>query len=723
MEESERVAAGLAVVRGESPALLDPTESPVGAYDRVVRIVSWVFILATSTIVAVTGLWPATQPAIFALLAAAGLFVLVVHDLLPPSSLGSAKFVVEGSVAITFATLLVLLTGGNDSPFFFTFPLIVGGAALVVSPRVTFALATIASLGYLFAVAAPGSGPIAPVVVAKVGINLTALILLAYVAMVIAREQRRSRDAAIRLSTIDPLTGLFNRTFFFAAVDREIARSARSNRGFCLLMMDLDELKTINDRHGHFFGDRVLRGVGEVIRSGVRQDRHGRPLRRRRVRRPPAGDRSDRRLRPRREGPDRRDRARHRRRRVGGGGVDLGRGRQLSRRRPDERRAADQRRPGDVRLKARRQEPGHGLPDRRRRLGRRLGVASGHAGARAAVTVATPNRPAGFSTRAIRAAHRSPVVDQRPTSVPIYQASRSPAPTPPSSAPCSPTSAPATPKRGSTTRRSAALAAAVAELEGAEAGYALASGMAAIHAALVSLVSAGDRIVATQASYGTTRSLLSDQLRRLGVTTEFVDVTDLAAVEAALAAAPTRVLYAETIANPTIVVADHAALAELAHRHGALYVVDNTFASPYLCRPIELGADLVIESATKYLSGHSDVLAGVVAGRRDLVEGVRRLQVDTGATLAPNSAFLVLRGIATLAVRMERHATTAAALAAWLERQGDVTRVYHPSLAEPSPARRGDAPAARWAAGCSRSSSPAAGPPAPRSSTPSRSPS
>jgi diguanylate cyclase (GGDEF)-like protein len=104
-----------------------------------------------------------------------------------------------------------------------------------------------------------------------VGINLTALVLLAYVAMVIAREQRRARDAAIRLSTVDPLTGLFNRTFFFAALDREIARSARSNRGFCLLMMDLDELKAINDRQGHYVGDRVLHGVGEAIRTRVRR--------------------------------------------------------------------------------------------------------------------------------------------------------------------------------------------------------------------------------------------------------------------------------------------------------------------------------------------------------------------------------------------------------------------------------------------------------------------
>jgi diguanylate cyclase (GGDEF)-like protein len=106
---------------------------------------------------------------------------------------------------------------------------------------------------------------------ATVGVNLTALILLAYAAMVIAREQRRTRDAAVRLSTVDPLTGLFNRGFFFAAIEREIARSARSSRGFCLLMMDLDELKAINDQFGHFHGDRVLRGVGEVVNAGVRR--------------------------------------------------------------------------------------------------------------------------------------------------------------------------------------------------------------------------------------------------------------------------------------------------------------------------------------------------------------------------------------------------------------------------------------------------------------------
>jgi diguanylate cyclase (GGDEF)-like protein len=270
-ELADRTAAEAAVVGGlvgtaGENGLPDPT------YDRIVRIVAWVFLLSTAAIVAATGLWSENQPAILVLLAFGGLFVLVVHDLLPVDVLGPAKFVVEGSVAITVATLLVALTGGADSPFFFVFPLIVAGAALVVSSTITLVLAGGASLGYGLAVIA-GSPPnaIGPATAATVGVNLTALILLAYAAMVIAREQRRTRDAAIRLSTVDALTGLFNRSFFFAAVGREIARCARSGRGFCLLMMDLDDLKEINDRLGHFQGDRILRGVGEVIADGVRR--------------------------------------------------------------------------------------------------------------------------------------------------------------------------------------------------------------------------------------------------------------------------------------------------------------------------------------------------------------------------------------------------------------------------------------------------------------------
>jgi diguanylate cyclase (GGDEF)-like protein len=269
---SERALAAAAVVGGNDD---DRVEDGVStrAYDRVVRIASWVFLLAATTLVGVTGLWPQSQTAIFILLALAGAFVLVIHDLLPASALGSAKFVIEGSVAITVATLLVALTGGVASPFFFVYPLIVGGAALVVSPAITLGLALTAALGYMLAVilGSPPGATAMPLTVATVGINLTAMVLLAYIAMVIAREQRSSRDAAIRLSTIDPLTTLFNRGFFFAALEREIARSARSGRGFCLLMMDLDELKAINDRLGHFHGDRVLSAVGQVVTDGVRR--------------------------------------------------------------------------------------------------------------------------------------------------------------------------------------------------------------------------------------------------------------------------------------------------------------------------------------------------------------------------------------------------------------------------------------------------------------------
>ncbi|HET8785488.1 MAG TPA: GGDEF domain-containing protein [Candidatus Limnocylindrales bacterium] len=269
---SDRAMAAAAVV-GHGDETAPDEDATIRTYDRVVRIASWVFLLAVTTIVGVTGLWPQSQTAIFLLLALGGVFVLVIHDLLPANALGPAKFVLEGSVAITVSTVLVALTGGAASPFFFVYPLIVGGAALVVSPPITLGLAIIAAVGYLLAVLL-GSAPeilANPVTVATVGINLTAMVLLAYVAMVIAREQRHTRDAAIRLSTIDPLTALFNRGFFFAALEREIARSARSGRGFCLLMMDLDELKSINDRLGHFHGDRVLAAVGQVVSDGVRR--------------------------------------------------------------------------------------------------------------------------------------------------------------------------------------------------------------------------------------------------------------------------------------------------------------------------------------------------------------------------------------------------------------------------------------------------------------------
>jgi cystathionine beta-lyase/cystathionine gamma-synthase len=226
----------------------------------------------------------------------------------------------------------------------------------------------------------------------------------------------------------------------------------------------------------------------------------------------------------------------------------------------------------------------------------------------------------------------------------------------------------------------AALADALAALHGAPAGFAFASGMAAIHAALVSRLRAGDRIVATRALYGSTRKLLSHVLARFGVEVEYVDVTNEDAVLTALDR-PARVLYLETIANPTLVVADLPRLAEAGHRAGATVVVDNTFASPYLCQPMELGADLVVESLTKWVGGHSDVLAGGVVGRAELMAGVRETEIETGGMIAPLAAFLVLRGIETLHVRMDRHAANAMALARLLELDPRVANVTYPGLA------------------------------------------
>jgi len=286
----------------------------------------------------------------------------------------------------------------------------------------------------------------------------------------------------------------------------------------------------------------------------------------------------------------------------------------------------------------------------------------------------------GFGTRAIAAATRAPVVEQGTSAVPIYQSATFHARDVDDYAALISFERPGYTYARIENPTATALADAFAELHGAEAGFAFGTGMAAIHAAILSLVRAGDRIVCTRAVYGSTRGLLDSVFGRLGVSVVYVDPTDFDAVEAALSAAPTRLLYAETIANPTTIVADIARLSGLAHRHGAVVVVDNTFASPYLCRPLELGADLVVESATKWLSGHSDVTAGVVAGERARIEAVRAVSIDTGGIAAPFSAFLVLRGIQTLHVRMERHCQSALTLARFLESRSGVRAVVYPGL-------------------------------------------
>ena len=255
-----------------------------------------------------------------------------------------------------------------------------------------------------------------------------------------------------------------------------------------------------------------------------------------------------------------------------------------------------------------------------------------------------------------------------------------------------------------------ALGDAVAELHGAEAGIALATGMAAIHASFLSLLRAGDRLVIGQVGYGTTRTQAAAAFGRLGVDVAYVDTTDVHAVEASLAAARTRILHVETIANPTCVLADLPALAEVAHRHGALLTVDNTFASPAVCRPLEHGADLVMESGTKYLSGHSDVMAGAVVGSRDRVAAVRSAQIDTGATLGPFAAFLVLRGIATVAVRVERQSRTALALADVPRASRRRGRASPTRASRATPSARSPSGSSTTAARCCRSTWPAAGP-------------
>jgi diguanylate cyclase (GGDEF)-like protein len=179
--------------------------------------------------------------------------------------------VLEGSAAIAFFTILIALTGGVDSPFFFGYYLVVAGAALVVGGPTTFVLAATTSIVYLVAMAAqPGSDRLTFEQVTRLGFNILALWLLSYLAFVLAREQRRTRDAAIRLSLFDPLTQLYNRNYFFAVLEREILRAARTGRSFCLLMLDMDGLKPINDTYGHHYGDKMLREVAEVVRSGIR---------------------------------------------------------------------------------------------------------------------------------------------------------------------------------------------------------------------------------------------------------------------------------------------------------------------------------------------------------------------------------------------------------------------------------------------------------------------
>jgi cystathionine beta-lyase/cystathionine gamma-synthase len=229
-----------------------------------------------------------------------------------------------------------------------------------------------------------------------------------------------------------------------------------------------------------------------------------------------------------------------------------------------------------------------------------------------------------------------------------------------------------------------AFAQGVAALEGANldrpvAAEPFASGMAAISTVLMALTHAGAHVVAPAEVYGGTYGLLATVLSRFGVETTFVDMTDLDAVRAAVRP-ETTVLWGETLANPTMTVADLPALSAIARAAGATFAVDSTFASPAVCRPLEHGVDVVVHSATKYLGGHSDVTGGVAVASPELMARIRHDRIDLGGALAPDEAFLLHRGLSTLPLRVARQCATALAVATALAEHPRVRRVDYPGL-------------------------------------------
>ena len=234
----------------------------------------------------------------------------------------------------------------------------------------------------------------------------------------------------------------------------------------------------------------------------------------------------------------------------------------------------------------------------------------------------------------------------------------------------------------------AALESTIADLEGGEAAVATGSGMAALHLALLGEVRAGDRILASRDLYGATFALLTNVFGVLGIRTTFVDTADLDAVTAALDDVRPRVLVVETISNPLMRVADIPALAELARPHRARLLVDSTFASPALVNPLRHGADVVVHSTTKYLSGHGDTTGGVIVTDDQRAFELRELNKLVGSLMDPFTAWLTQRGLKTLSLRFSQQARSAATIACWLADQPAVERVYFPGLADLSGAAR-----------------------------------
>jgi methionine-gamma-lyase len=221
----------------------------------------------------------------------------------------------------------------------------------------------------------------------------------------------------------------------------------------------------------------------------------------------------------------------------------------------------------------------------------------------------------------------------------------------------------------------------IAVLEKTEAGLALASGIGAISSAMWTLLSPGDEIIVDKTLYGCTFTFLNHGMAKFGIKVTHVDLSDADALEQAISE-NTKVVFFETPANPNMRLVDIQTMSDIAHRHGALVVVDNTYATPYLTQPISFGADLVIHSATKYLGGHGDLVAGLIAGPKHIVDEIRLYGMKdmTGACMAPFNAMLVMRGLKTLALRMDRHCQNAMKVAAFLEGHSAVKTVSYPGL-------------------------------------------
>jgi len=254
---------------GSERVLTNASALPAAIYQRVVRVASLVFIVAAMVVVVLTGSSPVTPVVVF--LALGAIVIVLFQDVLPVGSLGRWRLPLEAAVAIIFLTVLLVLTGGHTSPFFFGYILLLGAASIWASGLGPPILALATSAAYLIGVLLPFSAaPGTAADIGRIAFNLVALALVSYVSAIVGREQRRAREEALRLSRYDSLTGLHSRDYFAAEVEQEILRAARSGRPFSLLMFDLDGLKAANDRFGHASGDTLLRAVADTLRGDIR---------------------------------------------------------------------------------------------------------------------------------------------------------------------------------------------------------------------------------------------------------------------------------------------------------------------------------------------------------------------------------------------------------------------------------------------------------------------